>query len=140
MHRSVPRQFSSEKGPHKVVQHNDDGTHVVLFTDKNKKVCIHWLQKLEREEAIKRKKNHIKVKPSGWRKIVVDGAEYWWKGSHWPTIKRVSDSKVWEFLRDYYLIVHPNAWLDDDYTWTPKDIADCIKFVEAKGAKCIQMH
>lgn len=134
MHRSVPR-FGNKKGEYEVVEHTDNGKHVVLFSDPNKKVCIHWLQKLEREESVKRKKNHVAAKPSGWRKIVVDGIEYWWKGSAWPIVKRVSDRKVWNLWHDYYNIVHPPGTICRSYdncTWTPKDVAEAIKFIEEK--------
>lgn len=68
-------------------------------------------------------------KPKGWRKIVVDGVEYWWQQHRSaPLIKRVSDRKMintWDYL------VNVKGWYNGldrgDISFTPKVIADLIR-------------
>jgi hypothetical protein len=68
-------------------------------------------------------------KPKGWRKIVVDGVDYWWfkRSRAAPYIKRVSDRKqidTWDHLvaKGWYAGMEK-----DDISFTPKVIADIIR-------------
>lgn len=66
------------------------------------------------------------TKPKGWRKIVVDNIEYWWRTNH---VRRASDRKslnVWDALIEINKNVKyfdPNA----HYSWTPGVIAELIR-------------
>lgn len=72
------------------------------------------------------------IKPKGWRKIVVNDVEYWWKPGY---VRRVSDRKQLD-VRTAFINMH-NSNMKWDYNagchqWTPKIVSEIIKSIEIK--------
>lgn len=57
-------------------------------------------------------------RPRGFRKIVVDAHEYWWKTCRWGTYIKILDSQTKKTIVD----IHWN----NDYTVTPKFVSEVL--------------